>query len=264
MVNGGGELGEESEARMRRHEIPQDQWERIEGLLPGRPGGHGGVAEDNRRFINAIWYVAKTAIPWRDLPDRFGKWDTTYHRFNVWCNTGVGGRVFEAVKDPDLEWLMLDSTVIRAHQHAAGMNRGEDDQALGRSRGGLGTKVHLAVDSLGNPVSVHLSPGQDADCTHAPTLLADHRPEAVIADKGYDTDAVVEAVEATGAEAVIPPKKNRVDPRGYDAVLYRERNAVERCVNLFKQFRRVATRYEKTARNFLGMVLFAAITIWLR
>lgn len=71
-------------------------------------------------------------------------------------------------------------------------------------------------------------------------------------------------VEATGAEAVIPPNKNRVDPREFDAVLYRERNAVERCVSLFKPFRRVATRYEKTARNFLGMVLFAAITIWLR
>ncbi len=75
---------------MRRHEIPQDQWDRIEGLLPGRPGGHGGVAKDNRGFINAIWYVAKTGIPWRDLPDRFGKWDTVYHRFNEWARMGFG------------------------------------------------------------------------------------------------------------------------------------------------------------------------------
>lgn len=264
MVNGGGEQGKELEGWMRRHEIPQDQWERIEELLPGRPGGHGGVAEDNRRFVNAVWYVAKTAIPWRDLPERFGKWDTAFHRFNEWCKKGVWGRVFEAVKDPDLEWLMLDSTVIRAHQHAAGMNGGGDDQALGRSRGGFGTKVHLAVDSLGNPVTVHLSPGQEADCTHAPTLLAGQHPQAVIADKGYDTDAVVAAVEATGAEAVIPPKRNRVEPRAYDAVLYKERNVVERCVNRLKQCRRVATRYEKTARNFLGMVLLAATMIWLR
>jgi IS5 family transposase len=78
------------------------------------------------------------------------------------------------------------------------MNGGGDDQALGRSRGGFGTKLHLAVDPLGNLVCVQLSPGQDADCTHAPTLLADHAPETVIADKGYDTDAVVEVSRRPG------------------------------------------------------------------
>lgn len=95
-------------------------------------------------------------------------------------------------------------------------------------------------------------------------MLADLEPEAVIADKGYDTNAVIDAIAERGAEVVIPPKANRLDRREYDAVLYRERNAVERCVNRFKQFRRVATRYEKTARNILGMVLFVAITMWLR
>lgn len=249
---------------MRRHEISPDQWERIKGLLPGLPGSHGGVAKDNRQFINAIWYVAKTGIPWRDLPERFGKWDTVYHRFNEWCKKGTWTRVFAVVQDPDLEWLMLDSTVIRAHHHAAGMNGGEDDQSLGRSRGGFGTKIHLAVDALGNPVSIHLSPGQDADSTHAEKLLGDHEPEAVLADKAYDTNQLVETIAERGAEVVIPPKKNRVEPREIDKVVYKERNKVERCVNGLKQFRRVATRYEKTARNFLGMVLFAAITIWLK
>lgn len=249
---------------MRRHEIPDDQWARIEALLPGRPGGHGGVAKDNRTFINAIWYVSKTGIPWRDLPEHFGKWDTAYHRFNEWCKKGVWQRVFAVVQDPDLEWLMIDSTVIRAHHHAAGMNGGPDDQDLGRSRGGFGTKIHLAVDSLGNPVSIHLSPGQDGDCPHAKALLGDHQPDAVLGDKAYDSDPLVEEIEGRGAEAVIPPKKNRIAPRVYDKVLYKERNKVERCVNLLKQFRRVATRYEKTSRNFLGMVLFVATTIWLR
>jgi transposase len=249
---------------MRRHEIPDEQWQRIEGLLPGRPGGHGGVARDNRGFINAVWFVAKTGIPWRDLPERFGKWDTTYHRFNEWCRKGVWHRVLAVVQDPDLEWLLLDSTVIRAHPHAAGMNGGPDHQALGRSRGGFGTKIHLAVDSLGNPVSLHLSPGQDADIRHAETLLGDHQPEAVLADKGYDSNAFVAAIEAKGAEVVIPPKSNRLTPREYDEALYRERNQIERCVGRMKQYRRVATRYEKTARNFLGMVLFVAITIWLK
>ena len=128
---------------MRRHEISDDNWSRIEHLLPGRPGGHGGVAEDNRGFINAVWYVAQTGIPWRDWPERFGKGDTVFHRFNGWCKRGVWKRLFAAVRDPDLEGLMIDSTVIGAHHHAAGMNGGADDQALGRSRGGFGTKLHL-------------------------------------------------------------------------------------------------------------------------
>ena len=90
------------------------------------------------------------------------------------------------------------------------MNGGDDDQDLGRSRGGFGTKIHLAVDSLGNPVSIHLSPGQDADISHAEAVLGDHKPEAVLGDKGYDSDAFVDAVQSRGAEAVIPPKKNRI------------------------------------------------------
>jgi transposase len=249
---------------MRRHEISDEMWATIEALMPGRRGGHGGVARDNRNFLNAVLYVDKTGIAWRDLPERFGKWDTVYHRFNEWCKKGVWQRIFQSVQDPDLEWLMLDSTVIRAHLHAAGMNTAGDDQALGYSRGGFGTKIHIAVDALGNPVSIHLSPGQDADVTHAKELLGDHKPDAVLCDKAYDSDDLVEDVEARGAEAVIPPKKNRVEPRSYDKDLYRERNKVERCVGLLKQCRRVATRYEKTARNFLGMVLLAATTIWLR
>src|SRR5439155_15884597 len=110
----------------------------------------------------------------------------------------------------------------------------------------------------------HLSPGQDADITHAETLLGDLEPGAVLGDKGYDSDALVEAIEERGAEPVIPPRKNRTEPREYDRVLYKERNKVERCVGLLKQFRRVATRYEKTARNFLGMATLAAIAVWLR
>lgn len=249
---------------MRRHELTDEQWSRIENLLPGRPGQHGGVADDNRNFVNAVWYVAKTGIPWRDLPERFGKWDTTYHRFNEWCKKGVWQRVLSAVQDPDLEWLLLDSTVIRAHPHAAGMNTVEDDQAMGYSRGGFGTKIHVGADALGNPVVLHLSPGQDADVTHAPTLLGDLEPEAVLGDKGYDSDDLVARIETRGAEAVIPSRAKRKEPREYDRVLYKERNKVERCIGLLKQCRRVATRYEKTARNFLGMVTLTAIIIWLR
>ena len=82
---------------MRRHEIADALWERLQPLLPGRQGGHGGVATDNRLFLNAVWYVAKTGIPWRDLPERFGLWDTVYQRFHRWCRTGVWQRLFAAV-----------------------------------------------------------------------------------------------------------------------------------------------------------------------
>ena len=184
---------------MHRHEIPRDTWLRMVPLLPGQPGGHGGVAKDNRHFLNAVWYVAKTGIAWRDLPERFGKWDTVYHRYNEWCKKGVWQRIFDTVQDPDLEWLMIDSTVIRAHQHAAGMNGGDDDHDMGRSRGGLGMKIHVAVDALGNPKSLHRSPGQDADIAHAEALLGDHKPAAVLGDKGYDSDAFAATVKERGA-----------------------------------------------------------------
>ena len=109
-----------------------------------------------------------------------------------------------------------------------------------------------------------LTPGQASDIGQATELLAEHEPEAVIADKGYDSDAFVEAIETRGAEAVIPPKKNRLEPRGYDRHTYKERNLVERFWSKAKQFRRVATRYEKKAANFLAFVQLAAVMIMLK
>ena len=114
------------------------------------------------------------------------------------------------------------------------------------------------------PLEIRLSPGQDADITHAPALLGDHEPGAVLGDRRYNSDALAAAVEAREAEVVIPPWSNRKAPRGYDAVLYKERIKVGRCIDRLEQFRRVATRSEKTSRDFLGTVLFAAITLWLK
>ena len=135
---------------------------------------------------------------------------------------------------------------------------------MGRSRGGFGTKLHIAVDGLGNPVEFILTGGQEADINQGKASIEGHDAKAVIADKGYDGDDFVEAIVATGADAVIPPKKNRIFQREYDQVLYKERNLAERFINRIKQYRRVATRYEKTARNFLGFVHVAAIMILLR
>jgi transposase len=134
---------------------------------------------------------------------------------------------------------------------------------LGRSRGGFGTKLHIAVDGLGNPVEFILTGGQEADINQGKALIRGHDSKAVIADKGYDGDDFVAAIEASGAAVVIPPKKNRIFKREYDRHLYKERNLAERFINRIKQYRRVATRYEKTARNFLGFVHVAAIMVLL-
>ncbi len=105
---------------MRRHEIADDHWERIKDFLPGQVGDPGVTAKDNRLFVDAVLWIAKTGAPWRDLPERFGPWGSVWKRSDRWSAKGVWKRVFEALQDPDLEWIILDSTVVRAHQHAAG------------------------------------------------------------------------------------------------------------------------------------------------
>jgi transposase len=137
-------------------------------------------------------------------------------------------------------------------------------QALGRSRGGFSTKLHVLVNGLGMPVEFKLTPGQVADITQAESLLAGYDFDAAMGDKGYDSQKLVAYLERRGVEAVIPPRSNLKNQREFDRHLYQERNLVERFINRIKQFRRVATRYEKTARNFLAFVHVAAITVLLR
>jgi putative transposase len=137
-------------------------------------------------------------------------------------------------------------------------------EGLGRSRGGLTTKVHAACDALGNPLRFLLTPGQRNDITQADGLLDGYEAEAVVADKGYDADWLVAQIEVAGAEPVIPPKANRTEQRDYDANLYADRNKIERLFNRLKHYRRVATRYEKLGRNYLAFVhLAAAMTLLL-
>jgi len=138
-----------------------------------------------------------------------------------------------------------------------------NQQALGRSRGGFSTKIHVLVNGLGMPVEFKLTPGQAADITEAQPLLDGHNFDAAIGDKGYDSKKLVDYIEGRGAAAVIPPRSNLKEQRAFDEDLYKERNLVERFNNRIKQFRRVATRYEKTARNFLAFVQVAAITVLL-
>ena len=142
--------------------------------------------------------------------------------------------------------------------------RGAHAQGLGRWRGGLSTKIHAAGDALGNPVRLIGSPGQRHDIAFAHELIDGFVADATIADKGSDADHLCDRIAETGSEVVIPPKRNRTVQRPYDADLYTERNIIERFFNRLKQFRRVATRYEKTAQNFLAVVTIAATVLWIR
>jgi len=135
---------------------------------------------------------------------------------------------------------------------------------LGRSRGGFSTKLHVACDARGQAVELRLGPGQEADITRAPELLNEYEPEAVIADKAYDADSFVELIQDREAEVVIPPLSCRKKPRRFNKRKYRQRNLIERFLNRLKHYRRVATRYEKTARNFLAFAQLATTLVSLR
>ena len=110
---------------VRRYGLRDDQWEKIKAVLPGREGTVGVTAKDNRLFVEAVIYRYRAGIPWRDLPERFGDWNNIARRHRCWSTTGVWQRVFEHLAvDTDNEYAMLDSTIIRAHQHAAGAKGG--------------------------------------------------------------------------------------------------------------------------------------------
>lgn len=250
---------------MTRYGLRDDQWERIKDWLPGKPGDVGATAQNNRRFVEAVLYRYRAGIPWRDLPERFGDWKNTHRRFSRWAKNGVWQRLFEHLAgDANNEYAMIDSTIVRAHQHSAGAPKKGEDQAIGRSRGGLSSKIHALVDALGKPLAFLLTPGQAHDLVGADALLPQMAADRLIADRAFDADKrVLEPLAAAGKSAVIPPRPNRVAPREFDRQLYKARHLIENFFCKLKQFRAIATRYDKTAGNFLAAVHLTAATIWL-
>ncbi|QNQ61279.1 IS5 family transposase [Brucella sp. 6810] len=248
--------------------LRDDQWERLKGFGPGGTKGKRGPRTDNRKFLDALLWMARSGGRWRDLPERLGDYRSVKRRYYRWIEMGVLDEILSALaREADLEWLMIDSTIVRAHQHAAGARKvkgGPDAQGLGRSRGGLSTKIHAATEALGLPIRLIASPGQRNDIAFAHELVDGIKADAVLADKGYDADHLCDKIAETGTQVVIPAKRNRKAPRSYDTQLYKERNKIERFFNKLKQFRRVATRYDKLLANFMGFVKLAAIAIWLK
>ncbi|MFJ9640777.1 IS5 family transposase [Streptomyces sp. NPDC101178] len=271
------------------------QWARIEPLLPNRTPKRGGRWRDHREVINAIAFKFQTGTQWVHLPEKYGNWRGVYNRLRMWAVDGTWERVFttliaQADADENLNWAVsVDSTIVRAHQHAAGARKkgprsASRDHAIGRSRGGLTTKIHLAADGSCRPLAFHLTAGQAGDAPAFALVMArlrvprrrgrpHTRPDVVLADKAYSSRAIRVHLRKRGIRAVIlVPADQQAHrqrrgshggrPPDFDRGAYKQRNTVERCINRLKQWRGIATRYEKTATMYLAGLHIAGIFPW--
>jgi transposase len=250
-------------ARIMRYELADYEWTAIRPMLPNKPRGVPRV--NDRRVLNGIFWVLRSGAPWRDLPSAFGPYTTCYNRFLRWRRAGVWGRIRDALAAArDVTVQMIDTSIVRAHQHGSCITRNQR-QLMGMSRGGLTSKIHAVVDSNGPPVRLALSPGEAHDVRLAGKLLSRLKSGSMLlADRGYDADWIRELAMKKGAWANIPPKSNRSDPICFSPYLCRARNRVERFFNRIKQCRQVETRYDRLAANYLAFVQLASIRLWLR
>ncbi|WP_190020473.1 IS5 family transposase [Streptomyces hiroshimensis] len=292
---------------MGRGDLSNEEWARLEPCLP-KDAGRGGRWKSHRRVINGILFRLRAGIPWRDLPARFGKWQTVYDRHRRWSADGMWDQILRVAQaDADVEgridWSMVsvDSTVCRAHQHAAGARKQaphrpgrrtrpaqhRPDEALGRSRGGLMTKIHLAGEGGLRPLAMLVTPGQWDDApqmiavlerVRVPRPAGGHprtRPDHLSGDKAYSPRCNRRCLRRRQIKHTIPERRdprahrqrrgsNGGRPTGFDAARYARRNEVERMVNRLKIHRAVATRSDKRAYVFHGTVTVAAVSLRLR
>lgn len=248
------------------YSIEQGAWEQILLFLVKTKGIHTGNEKELRRFIEGVWYILRGGCQWRLLPRCYGHWRSVHQRFKRWADRGLWADILSHVsQEYDGESVMIDATIIRAHPCAAGYEKGQHDrEALGRSKGGFTTKIHAVVDALGQALRFTLTPGQRNDITQASHLLEGFDNTNVIADKGYDSDALREQLEKQNCIPVIPPRSNRKTPRTYDEHLYKERHLIECFFNKIKHFRRVFSRFDKAAQSFMAFLCLASTLMWLR
>jgi transposase len=266
-----------------RHALSDDQYRLIEPLLPtnARPGHPW---KDHRLVIDGVLWVLHTGAPWRDLPRAtYGPWQTVYERFNRWTKDGTWGRLLEALHARldaagkiDWDLFCIDGSSVRAGRAAAGASPTDGtadepvDHALGRSRGGFGTKIHLVCDGRGLPMAVTVTAGQRHESTQFEAVLGRvrvpgrvgrprRRPRRLAGDKGYSYPRIRRYLRRRGIKAVIPTRKDQRRLPSFDKPAYRRRNVVERCIGWLKESRRLATRFEKLAENFLAMVKLAML-----
>ncbi|WP_427155754.1 IS5 family transposase [Streptomyces sp. TRM70308] len=283
---------------VRRHELTDQEWALLAPLIPRAATGRPRV--EDRQVINGMVYKIRTGISWRDLPERYGPWKTVYTRYRRYALDGVFTQALQQIQAHadaagDIDWLVqIDSTIVRAHQHAAATpKKGQhqqdepDDHALGRSRGGLTTKIHLACDGKGRPLAILVTPGQRHDGVCARSVLERIRvprtglgrprcrPDQIIADKAYSSRGFRAYLRKRGIAHTIPEKtdqrRHRLRrgrhggrPPGFNRETYQQRNMIERCFNRLKGFRGIATRYEKTATSYEAAVTLASFPLWAR
>ena len=253
---------------MERVYLHNDEWVKILAFLGTCQGIYVGSEVHCRRFLNGVLWVLRSGAQWRLLPDSYGKWNSVYKRFAGWCDKGIWTqRLDQFADEPDRENLIIDSPLVRAHACAAGAaaaRGGQACQALGRSRGGFTTQIHISVDRLGNPLRVRLTAGQRHDSTQAPALTEGFEFKHLIADGSYDAKDFIDRMVAQQALPVIPSPANRRQPRDYDEHLYRERHLVECFINKIKHYRRIFSRFDKLDTRYLGFLCFVSALIWLR
>ncbi|WP_122359038.1 IS5 family transposase [Pseudomonas ficuserectae] len=274
-----------------RYEISSERWAIIEAII-SPPQHMGRPRRDDRQMLDGIFWILCSGAKWRDLPERFGPWKTVYQRFRQWRDNGKFEQVLRHLhlrlrEDGfiDLDTWMVDSTSIRASRAASGAGKKGGPQepqhhCLGRSRGGLTTKIHLACDSHGIPLAIMLSPGEQADSRYFMPLLdqislpgSRGRPRKrcryVLADKGYDSQVIRQYCDRYGMQPVIPLRKMHRKPRPglprlFDRPQYKKRNVIERVFSWLKEKRRIFMRYDKLASSFKAMVTLACIEKCLR
>jgi transposase len=252
-------------------ELTQEQYERIADCFP-KP--RGTLRYGNLQVLNAILYIAENGAKWRRLPRQHGHWHTVYTRMRGWAKAGVLARIFATLQQEQiitlkLEAASLDSTSLKVHPDATGALK-NGPQSIGRSRGGLTTKIHLVAGDERTALCFSLSAGNCADGPEGRKLLEDWENQkpagigALIMDRAYEGDETRQLVLRLEMVPVVPPKITRLNPWEYDRELYKKRNAVERneVERLFRRlkgFRRIFSRFEKRDQMFTAFIQVALI-----
>ncbi len=217
-----------------------------------------------KRFMEAIYWMARTGAQWRELPEKYGKWNTIFKRANEWSKKNIFEKLLDfCATDSDLEYIIIDSTIVRAHASAAGYGD-QTEEGFGRSKGGFSSKIHAKVDALGNLLKVIITAGQRNDVTQADALLENVSSGSyIIADKGYDSEKLRLKILEKDCHSVIPSRSNRKNPFSYDKFIYENRFTVECFFSKAKYFRRIFSRYDKSLRNFKSFIFFVGVIIFL-
>jgi transposase len=208
--------------------------------------------------LSAILFVLSEGCTWRGIDQPDANWNSVYRYYRRWCRNGVWNKVWEVVAPSlDCKTVFIDSTHIKVHRCGLNPSGGREAQAIGKTKGGWNTKIHGAVNQRGVPLSLLLSPGNEADISHAEELVDKILADTLAADKGYDSDDFRIWLFERDVTPCIPAKSNRIDPLPYNKKCYRKRHLIENFFASIKTFRRVATRYDKLAETFFGWVMLA-------